>query len=257
MPNLAAWTCGVACGAAAASGAAWALHRRWARRRGRLIAFALHELNTPATAASLTLVNLLDGVFGAVPESQAKWIATARDQIGRLGTVAGELRDLAHLELLGRLQLNEENCSAAEIVENALAGARGAYAHASIPLEESVEAGLPEVRTDPERASRTLGGLLFHARKFRARGPVSTRTRVIGGVVLCEIEYETLATTPADAAASLDLFYPARHRTDQILSATGLGLGLGREVMRRAGADVGFSVDGSRARLTLSLPLVE
>jgi signal transduction histidine kinase len=256
MAITAAYLWGVFCGGVGFSFSAWAMHRRWAERRGRLIAFALHELNTPATAANLTLVNLIDGVFGPIPDAQAKWIGTARDQIGRLGTVAGELRDLVHLELLGRLKVNEESSPAAEILENALDAARGAYEHATIPLEESVELGLPEVLTDPERATRTLSGLLFHARKFRARGPVAVRARVIGGVVLCEIEYETLPTTPADAAASLDLFYPARHRTDQILSATGLGLGLGREVMRRAGADVGFSVDGARARLTLSLPVV-
>jgi len=254
MSSAAAGLLGVAFGALSCGIAAWLLHRRWAQRRGRLIAFALHELNTPATAANLTLVNLMDGVFGGMPEAQAKWVGTARDQIGRLGAVAGELRDLVHLDLIGELRLSEESAPAAEILETALSGARDAYAHASIPLEESLELGLPEVRTDPERAARTLSGLLFHARKFRARGPVVVRARTIGGVVLCEIEYETLPTTPADAVASLDLYYPARRRTDQILSATGLGLGLGREVMRRVGGDVGFTVDGGRARLTLSLP---
>jgi signal transduction histidine kinase len=254
MSPGAAYLLGVACGGLAVGLAAWALHRRWTERRGRLIAFALHEINTPATAANLTLVNLLDGLFGGLTEAQSNWARTARDQIGRLSAVAGDLRDLVHLELLGRLQFNEETCPAAEIVETALNVVRGAYAHASIPLEESIELGLPEVRTDAERAARTLAGLLYHARKFRARGPVVLRARSIGGVVLCEIEYETLPTSPADAAASLDLYYPARRRTDQILSATGLGLGLSRELMRRGGGDVGFTVEGARARLTLSLP---
>jgi len=246
---------GLLLGAGLAAAAAYSLHRRWVVRRGRLLAFALHELNTPATAANLTLVNLLDGVFGDLTETQAKWAGTARDQVGRLGAVAGEARDLIHMELLDGLRPHAEPAAAAEIVANALEGARGAYAHASIPLEEAVEPGLPEVLTDAERATRTLSGLLFHARKFRARGAVALRAHRVGDAVVCEIDYECLPTTPADAAASLDLFYPARKRTDQILAASGLGLGLGRAVMRLAGGDVGFTVDGGRARVLLTLPV--
>jgi signal transduction histidine kinase len=253
MSAPAAAVAGFLLGAAGACAAAWALHRRWAVRRGRLLAFALHELNTPATAASLTLSNLLDGVFGELADPQAKWAATARDQIGRLGAVAGETRDLVHMELLGGLKPHVEPAPAAELIETALEGARGAYAHADIPLEASVDAGLPDVLTDPERAARTLSGLLFHARKFRAKGPVAAGARRVGDAVVYEIVYEPLAITPADAAASLDLFYPARKRADQILSASGLGLGLGRAVMRLAGGEVGFAVDGGRARLTMTL----
>ena len=244
---------GFALGAAVATTAAWVLHRRWVVRRGRLLAFALHELNTPATAASLTLVNLLDGVFGDLTEAQTKWASTARDQIGRLGAVAGETSDLVHMELLEGLRLHTEPVSAAELIEYALQSARGAYVHASIPLEVSVEENLPEVSTDPERATRTLSGLLFHARKFRERGPVIFRAARAADAVVCEISYEGLPLSPANAAASLDLFFPARQRTNQILAASGLGLGLSRAVMRRAGGEVTFSIEGVRARMVLTL----
>jgi signal transduction histidine kinase len=253
MTASAAGVAGFALGAAVASVAAWYLHRLWVVRRGRLLAFALHELNTPATAANLTLVNLLEGVFGELTQTQAKWAATARDQIGRLGAVAGETRDLVHMELLEGLRLQTEPVSAEELIEYALESVRGAYAHASIPLEESVDKNLPQVATDAERATRTLSGLLFHARKFRERGPVVFRAGHSADAVFCEISYECRPLSPADAAASLELLYPARKRTDQILSTSGLGLGLSRAVMRRAGGDVDFSFDGARARVVLTL----
>lgn len=254
MSASAAFALGAVLGAGAAAAAARFLHRRWTERRGRLLAFALHELNTPATAASLTLINLADGVFGDLTEPQAKWTATAVDQLSRLGAIAGEARDLVHLELLGGLKLHVEPVSLADLIDGTLSGARGAYAHADIPLEHTLDQGLPEVLTDAERAGRTLSGLLYHARKFRAAGPVRLRARRAGDSVVCEIDYESVATTPAEAEASLDLFYPARARKDHVLPASGLGLGLSRAVMRLAGGDVDCALEGGRARLALILP---
>ena len=64
--------------------------------------------------------------------------------------------------------------------------------------------------------------------------------------------------TPGEARASLDLYYPARRRRDQVLSATGVGLGLVRALARAAGGDLDFTVDAKGgARLALTWPPAE
>ena len=76
--------------------------------------------------------------------------------------------------------------------------------------------------------------------------------------VACEIEYTGPSLDPREAARSLELFYPARHRKDQVLAATGLGLGLIRAVMRRVGGDLDLLVEEKgRTRLVLLLPADE
>ncbi len=254
MNAAAAFLAGAAVASAAAAAVARISRRRWAQARGRLLAFALHELNTPATAANLALVNLIDGLFGDLTPTQAKWVGTARDQLARMSAVAGEMRDAVHLELLQKLETHAEPASAAELVETALASVRGAFEHAAIPLDAEIEPGLPPVLADADRTARTLAGLLYHARKFRAAGAVRLRARREGENAACEIDYESVAVAPADAEASLELLYPARPRGDHRLSASGGGLGLAREVMRRCGGDVDYAVSGGRARLTLLLP---
>jgi signal transduction histidine kinase len=148
--------------------------------------------------------------------------------------------------------------NAKDLVEEALTTVRRGFEQGGIDLRVELPSDLPKVRTDAERAARSIMSLLFHARKFRVAGPVTVRAQRRGGSVACEIEYGAAGFDPEEARRSLDLFYPARKRTNQVLSATGLGLGLIRAVMRRIGADLEIaSQDKDRVRLTLLLPMDE
>lgn len=252
MSGALAVLAGAAGGAAVAGAAAWWLAEARARRYGRLFSFAMHELNTPLTAVNMTVINLLSGVFGELPAEQRKWVEMTQEQVWRLSALVGEIRDLVHLELRRDLRSTVDDTDPAAIVREAAASARHGYQNAGVRLTLDIEEGLPAARVDSERAVRSLAGLLFHARKFRVGGDVTLRARRGGPGVVCEVAYDGLPLPRAQE--SLDLFYPARRRDDQVLAATGLGLGLPREVMRRVGGDLDFAVD-ARGRSVLSLSL--
>ena len=251
-----AFLAGAAAGGAAAGAVAWRWHEARAARYGRLLSFALHEINTPMTAVNMTVINLLSGVFGAIPPDQLKWIEMARDSVARLNALADETRDFVHLELGPGLRSTVEPAAPAEIVAETLETLSRGFVHAGIELRVEVAEGLPEVRADRERAVRSLSSLLFHARKFRGGGPVDLKARLDGSAVVFSVEYAGQKLPPDEVRLSLELFHPARERSDKILPASGLGLGLVRAVMRRAGADADLSVDeNGSSRLTLRLPL--
>jgi len=256
MSSAAAFIAGAAAGGFVAGLAAWRLTEERAARYGRLFSFAMHEINTPVTAVNMTVINLLSGIFGEVPAEQVKWIEMTRDQIGRLNALVGEIRDLVHMELHRELRSGLADVQPKELFEEALVTLRRGFEHANIELRVELPDGLPKVHTDAERATRSLSSLLFHARKFRAGGgPVVVRAAPRGASVACEIEYAGPRMDPAEARRSLELFYPARDRKDQILAATGLGLGLVRAVMRRVGGELELSVDEKGlTRLILLLP---
>lgn len=256
MTTAAAFAAGVLAGAAAAAYAARRVVAERTQRYGRLFSFAMHELNTPVTAVNMTVINLLSGVFGEVPPDQLKWLEMTRDQVGRMNALVGEIRDLVHMELHREMHLNLSGGLPAEIVEEALASLRRGFAYSNIELKVTVEPDLPRVRTDPDRVARSLASVLFHARKFRLDGPVRLSVRRRGGSVAFEVEYAGHRLPPGEAAASLDVFYPARKRLNQQLAATGLGLGLVRAVMRRVGGDLDFVVEEKgRSRLVLTAPV--
>jgi signal transduction histidine kinase len=258
MTSAAIFLAGAAAGGVVAGVAAWRLTEERAARYGRLFSFAMHEINTPVTAVNMTIINLLAGVFGDVPAEQLKWIEMTRDQVGRLNGLVGEIRDLVHMELHRELRSSLTAVRPAELIEEALAASRRGFEHAAIELRLELSPDLPKVRTDADRAARSLSSLLFHARKFRVGGPVTLRALRRGALVACEIEYGGLSLDPMEARRSLELFYPARARKDQVLAATGLGLGLIRAVMRRIGGDLELAVEEKGlTRLVLLLPAEE
>ncbi|MFI5347310.1 MAG: sensor histidine kinase [Elusimicrobiota bacterium] len=256
MTTAAAFFAGALLGALAVALAARRVVAERTQRYGRLFSFAMHELNTPVTAVNMTVINLLSGVFGDVPADQLKWLELTRDQVGRMNGLVGEIRDLVHMELHRELHLNVGEASPKEIADEALTSLRRGFVYANVELLVDIPPALPLVRTDPDRAARSLASALFHARKFRVSGPVRLRAEVRGGAVAFEIEYQGKPFTAAQTAASLEVFYPARVRKDQQLAATGLGLGLVRAVMRRVGGDLDFVVDPKGlSRLILTTPV--
>jgi two-component system phosphate regulon sensor histidine kinase PhoR len=256
MATAAAFVAGALLGGAVAGWAAWRLAERRAAEYGRLFSFAMHEINTPVTAVNMTIINLLSGVFGEVAPDQVRWVEMMRDQVGRLNALVGEIRDLVHLEQHLDLRTSVEDAAPAEIVEQALTSMTRGFAHAGIELAVAVAPELPNVRTDADRAARSVASLLFHARKFRLSGPVSLSVKAAGSAVEFSIRYRGQKILPAEVRRSLELFYPAHRRSDQILAATGLGLGLVREVMTSLGGDVDLTVDGAGdALLTMRLPV--
>ena len=137
--------------------------------------------------------------------------------------------------------------------DEALVSIRGGMEQAGVPFEVNTAKDLPALRTDPDRAARCLSSVLFHARKFRTAGPIRLTVSPVPAGAAFAVVYQGPRLAAGVAEESLDLYYPALHRKDQVLSATGLGLGLVREVARLVGGDLNFRVDDEgRATATLS-----
>jgi signal transduction histidine kinase len=253
MTPTAAFLAGAAAGGAAAGLAANAAYRRKAELFGRLFSFAMHELNTPVTAVNMTVLNLLNDVFGELPAPLKPWVEMTREQVGRLNGLVGEVRDFVHMELHQDLRVARVELTAAEILDEALVSIKRGMEQANVEFKVSVAKDLPSVMTDPDRAARSLSSVLFHARKFRTGGPITLDVSRAPRAVLFAVSYDGVRLSPAEIEASLDLYYPARLRPDQVLGTTGLGLGLIRQVARLVGGDLDFKVaEEGRATATLS-----
>lgn len=252
MTFLAGFAAGAA--AAAAAAAVW-----WKRRRmelGRFFSFAVHEVNTPITAVNMTVLNLAGGVFGELPKEQLEWLEMTREQLGRLNATVGELRDFIHLEFQRDLALRAEDVAPAEILEAAVKAVKVGSDHANVPLVAAAAEGLPTARADADRLLRSVVSLLFHARKFRLEGEIRVgAARAPRGGVEFAIDFVGPELSPEEAGRSLELLYPAAPRSDHSMSATGLGLGIVRELARRQGGDLTLTVAPGGARsLRLLVP---
>ncbi len=223
--------------------AAWSYYQRRSRLFGRLFSFAMHEFNTPITAVNMTVLNLLSEVFGPLPAPLKPWIEMTREQVGRLNGLVGEIRDFVHMELHEDLRVADLEVTAQEILNDALVSIRQGMEQAGVEFSVVAAKDLPALRTDPDRAARCLSSVLFHARKFRQSGPISLKVDRTPSGASFAVAYTGPRLSPETAEECLELYYPAIHRNDQVLGATGLGLGLVRAVARLIGGDLDFRVE--------------
>lgn len=245
MNAPAAFLLGATAGGGIALVVATAFLRSRCRLYGRLFSFALHELNAPITSINMAVANLLGGVFGEVPPNHRKWLEMTHDQITRLTFLLAELRDLVLLDLEGDFRASLAPVSVPEVLESALASHRRGLAAGDLELRVETEDGLPGGLSDGGRLSRSLAGLVQHARKFRTRGPILIRALRRGSKLVFEVGYEGRILPPAEIKRSLELHYPAWRRDDQVLNAVGLGLGFVHLLMRRLGGDLEFESDSA------------
>ncbi|OIO07793.1 MAG: hypothetical protein AUJ52_09475 [Elusimicrobia bacterium CG1_02_63_36] len=241
-------------GTAAGSFVVWALLARRERLRAKLLSFIAHELNTPVSALNMTILNFLEGLFGEVPKEQRPWLVLVREQTARLGSLVGDLRDLVHEEFHRDLSLTKVSVALAPVVARALEEMREAMARSEAVVESAIPEKLPKLYADADRLARIVTAMLTHSRKFRAKGPITLGAKSVGGRQTFTITYAASKAELNHFAGSLDLYFPARQSDSQILSSTGLGLGLSARLVRAHGGEMRLAPDGELMRLEIEMP---
>lgn len=218
----------------------------------------MHEVNTPITAINMTVLNFLNGVFGPLADENLRWMEMLRTQTSRLGGMVGELRDIIHLELKKDLFLRVEPVSLPDAVEQVMESLRRGIPEAELMLELDIARDIPMLMADPERLPRSIQSLIFHARKFRVSGAIKLAARAEAGRSTISVAYLGPKMTPDEAEKSLNLYYPALRRKDQILCAVGMGLGALREICRVQGGELELAVQqNGLTTLSLHFPLAK
>ena len=239
----------------------WGLRASWQargrRREGRMLSFIAHELNTPLTATNMTVLNFTSGIFGELGRDQKDWMAMLREQVQRLNSLVGELRDFIHLEFQRDLHIELEPVDLRAVLNGVLAQSEGTVTRSGAKIESDVADILPAVSADAERLPRVIASLLAHARKFRKEGPIRVAARSDGASAELKIEFLSQGLAAAQPERMLDLYYPAAGGpSSQLLSSVGTGLGFCRVLAERQGGSLALSVDElGRVELRLRLPL--
>ena len=249
---------GAVLGAGLAALAGMFVSRRTRHKISRFLAFAGHEMNTPATALRLTTMNFLEGIFGDLTVDQKSWLEIMNEQTGRLAFLVGELRDFVHLEMGDDLALRIQPSKVQEIALEAQLSIKRGLEQSGIALENGVSENLPEVLVDPDRTIRVLSSLLFYARKFCKEGPLVLSAFEEDKWVHLVCRFKSHPISPQDLEKSLDLFYPAELAHSPTMQSTGFGLGFARHLMQAQGGDMIAQLNsGGELSLTLRLPQVE
>jgi signal transduction histidine kinase len=232
-----------------------AREREAERARRDLIAAVSHDLRTPLASTRALIEAVADGVVED-PETQARYLASARSELEKLGRLVDDLFELSRIDA-GALRLNLEESSLRDLISDTLSGFRHQAERKGVHLVGEVSDGVDPVLANPPRLQRVLYNLVSNAlRHTPADGTITLRAEPGEGVVQVEVSDTGEGIAPEDLPRVFERsFRGERSRTSAGTGGgAGLGLAIARGLIEAHGGE--FSVEscpghGSRFRFTL------
>jgi len=222
--------------------------------RRELVANVSHDLRTPL--ASLTgyieTLQLKEGRL--TDEERDQYLAVARRQSERLGTLVEELFELARLESRD-MKPELEPFPLPELVQDVVLGFQleAEKKMVSLKLERPTE--VPLVSADIGLIQRALSNLIGNALKHTEQGGrVSVFIEPLINKVAVRIEDTGCGIPDAELKQIFDRFYQARNHGEAQSTAGGLGLAIGKRILELHGSAVeAASTVGEGTVFTFSL----
>jgi signal transduction histidine kinase len=128
------------------------------RRAQEFVSVASHELRTPLTALQGFSELLLSQEVSE--EVQKNWISLINRETVRLGSLIGELLEVARLDS-GRIKLNLERVDLRDVVEHVVSLWGGDSERSRFSVD--VEAGMPRLKADASKLTQVLANLVGNA----------------------------------------------------------------------------------------------
>nr|WP_295825911.1 ATP-binding protein [uncultured Azospirillum sp.] len=224
------------------------------RRKSDYVHHLSHELRTPLTAVMGFAEILRDQLLG--PPGSPRY-GEAAAQIVAAGEymleLINNLLDLARIEA-GRLELHEEDCPPALIVDATLSMMAARADQAGVALSARLPADLPVLWADPSLVRQMLTNLVGNALKFTDSGghvTVSAERDAAGGLILAVAD-DGRGMPPNRIPQALTAFAqihdPTRERMTATQHGSGLGLPLTAALVELHGG--GIAIDSAPGRGT-------
>lgn len=217
------------------------------------IATVSHELKTPLSSIKMSLKLLDDQRIGELNDEQKSLVTSVRDDADRLLAITGELLNMAQVES-GQIQLNLQPVAPADIVSYAVNAIRVSAAQRQIDLHIDLPAALPQVRTDPDKASWVLVNFLSNAVRHSAdESRIEVSARLLKQGVEFRVRDHGAGIRPEHRDRVFDRYFKAPGSNGQA-SGTGLGLAISSEFIQSMNGQIGLDTrvtDGAAFWFTL------
>ncbi len=243
---------------AAALREAAAREREMEQARRDLIAAVSHDLRTPLASARALLEAAADGV-AADPETEARYLSSARNELANLGRLVDDLFELAQIDA-GVLRLELEEASLHDLISDTLSSFHPQAERRGVRLVGEVSDGVDPVLMSPPKLQRVLYNLVSNALRYTpADGTVALRAMPKGKVIQVEVADTGEGISPDDLPRVFERSYRGEksrtRREEDVAPGAGLGLAIARGLVEAHGGQLSVESRpgyGSRFRFTLN-----
>ena len=198
------------------------------RARRELISAVSHDLRTPL-AATLALVEAVADGVTPDPETQARYLSSARRELSNLGRLVDDLFELVQIDA-GTLRPTLEPASLRDLISDTLASFRPQAERQGVQLVGEASGDVDPVLMDLPRMGRVLQNLVSNALRFTpAGGMIFLRAEPQGEVVRVEVADTGEGISPEDLPRVFERSFRGDEpqiRPEAVPYASGSGLGL-------------------------------
>ena len=224
------------------------------RAKDELISTIGHELRTPLTSVVGSLALLRGGAAAALPSQAARLVDIADNNARRLIRLINDLLDIDRIES-GQLAMARAPIDLREVVARAALDSDGLARSRDVVLADASADSPVPVEGDAGRLLQVVTNLVSNAIHASPAGTtVTIATLVEKGRALIAVEDRGAGVPAAVRPRLFERFESGRAATHA--AASGLGLAISREIVRRHDGTIWFEDrDGGGTRFAFALPL--
>ena len=216
------------------------LHRRNAELQS-FYHILSHELKTPLTAAREFVSIVLDGLAGALSETQRAYLGLVKDSCDQITLGLNDLLDASRVDT-GKLSIAPRPTPMARVVSQAVAAMDLTARGKGIRVQQVMAPQLPDALIDERRIAQVLVNLLSNALKFTPAGGEITVSVGDDPQRPADIRVSVSDTgrgiPPAELGQIFDQLYQVRRDDATVQGGLGLGLYISQEVVKLHGGEI-------------------
>ena len=212
-----------------------------------------HELRTPL-ASLKAIAETLQGDLGRDEKESTRFLRMMDGEIDNLTHMVQELVELSQIES-GKMPLNKEQFSPAEIAQKAMERMRLQVDRAGLEISFSSRGEIPNISMDPTRIGQVLMNLIHNAIKYtEPGGKINVNVELHERDVLFSVRDNGIGIPPRDLERIFERFYKVdRSRSER---GTGLGLSIVRHIVNAHGGQIwAESIQTQGSTFFFSLPI--
>jgi len=228
--------------------------------KNRLLSHVSHELRTPLTCIHQYISLISDGLAGPTTVEQRDYLKVAMKGVSQLQAMIRDLLEASRAES-GKMRVEPRCIDLSDLVLQAVAMMKPIAIKKSIGLGAGIDAGIPLVFADPDRALEVLINLIDNAIKFTPEtGSVLVNARMV------ETDPETVYVSVSDTGCGIsqearslifERLYqqPGESSDTNVRMGLGLGLFISKELVRLQNGKIWVASEpGLGSIFTFTLP---
>jgi signal transduction histidine kinase len=224
--------------------------------KSQFLANMSHEFRTPLNAILGYTHMLLQGVSGAVTESQRKSLSRIDSNSRHLLALINDILDITRIEA-GRMPLNLATFAIPDLIDEVMAELEPIIKRSSLEVRTRIRGKLPRLRSDRSKIKQIVLNLLSNALKFTPGGRVTITARLDSrDRVLIAVSDTGVGIAPEDQVKVFEDFRQLDSSPTRGYGGTGLGLSICRRLAQMLGGTIELQSQVDKgSTFNLSLPV--